>query len=313
MAGRIDEEALKAVEEEIAAADDTEVGEEIGLEVEEDESDDLGDEEADDESDEESGEDELAPADDKDDKGKDDGADKGGKKPDPVEPQEEPLPEDNGSTLAEFSAPSSLKELQEKEQAIEAKLDALDKKLADGDLSQEQFNRESRKLNRELTEVVGDRKADEARAKDADARFAREWERAQKGFFKDNPSFAKDKSPALYNALDAQVRALSADPEKAGLTLRQLLEQAKRDLRKAFGLQDEKPAAKVPDQKQKAKAQEQGKKKAAALPPSLDDLPSAGDSQESEFAFMDKMHGSAKTKAFNKMTAEQQKRYLEGG
>ena len=217
-----------------------------------------------------------------------------------------PLDED-GMTLAQSIVESRIDELTAKEKEVDGRLDDIEKQYEDGDLTTAEYNKQLRTLNRELTEVVSDRKAEEVRLSTAQANFTREWGRAQKAFFKENPGFEDQKSP-LYRALDAEVRAITRDPEKQHLTFAQVLHKAKAELSKAFGT---KPKA-VSDHDDKNKTQGKPREPAVQLPPSLDDLPSGSESQASEFSHLEKLSGTAHRDAFARLSKEQQDRYLAG-
>lgn len=211
---------------------------------------------------------------------------------------------DSGYTLAETvvdTRPAAA--LKVKEDALVAQLDALDAKLDDGDLTQAEYNAQSRKINRELTDVTGDRKAEERSNADAAKVNAREWDKAQSAFFKANPTFAADKNEILYNALDAQVRKVTADPKNIGLTLAQSLELAKTELQTALGIVPKK----IPDQK---KVPDPANRKKPEIPPSMDDLSNGADvAPGDEFDHIDRLKGSARSQAVRNLTDEQRKRY----
>lgn len=220
------------------------------------------------------------------------------------------LPEDeDGMTLAQSVAENRVDEFKAKEQEVDGKLDELEKQYEAGDVTTAEYNKQMRVLNRELTDVVSDRKAEEIRVTNAHESVNREWSRAQKAFFKENPGYEDPKSP-LYRALDAEVRAITRDPEKQHLTFSQVLHKAKSELAKAFGTAPAKKA--VSDHDDKNKTQGKPRKPAVQLPPSLDDLPSGAESQQSEFAHLEKLSGTAHRDAFAKLTKEQQDRYLAG-
>jgi hypothetical protein len=134
------------------------------------------------------------------------------------------------------------------------------------------------------------------------------WEAEQDAFFKmneqyDAPVYDKDNNlvkgnPILYGALDAACQKISREnPDLSGIDL---LIKAKAEVDSVMGVQ------------QKAKAKS-AKPKAPRPGKNVGDLaPSAPESTQGEFGYLDKLEGDKLEEELAKMPAEKRDRYLQG-
>ncbi len=173
------------------------------------------------------------------------------------------------------------------------KLRALRDQLSDGEISQAEY----------------DEQADTVKALDYRERLQEvenaKWISAVNRFLsaEDNKEYGPKGNPVKFAALDGEVRRLANIPaEIDGLTHQQILSKAKRNVEKAFGAPEpgkpKKPKAKVDDA------------------PNLGDVPAAAvenpRANTSEFSHLDKLNGAALEDAIEKLTPEQQERFLAG-
>ena len=196
---------------------------------------------------------------------------------------------------------------------IKTKLDELDTKFDDGDITRAEYNTQRDKLNRGIVKYNINRENEAAAAaKEQEGDLL--WKKEQMFFLSKKPEYfsskatdaaGKVKANALFGALNEMVKSLSAtDPNLSGM---QLLIKADRAVKEAFGV---KPAEKKPEEKKKDNG-----KPPAKVPDvkTLADIPSASanmDGVDDSFAQIDKLSGEAYENAIERMPANVRDSYL---
>ena len=243
------------------------------------------------------------------------------KKPDEKKPDEKAAEAEIGDeellTFKAVVADSELPAQSDVEEVIppeiQTKLDGLDKKYDDGDITLKEYNVERDKLNRQIVKHNYE-VADQAKAKNIEAKEALIWKKEQVHFLDAKPEYVanktedaaeKERRNDLFDALAAKVRRLSADPKNSHLTGMQVLLMADKAVKAAFGIKkeaappapdakDKKPPARVPDVK------------------TLADVPraQANDGVDDSFAQIDKLRGEAYENALEKMSQQARDAYL---
>jgi hypothetical protein len=202
---------------------------------------------------------------------------------------------------------------------LDKQLDALDVKLADGEIDAAEYTAQTRRINDQRIDIKALQAAEKARIQTIRETSARAWQDEQDHFFRrpENAIFDQEKNPVLFDALDAQIRRITAKPENAGMLLRDVLATARADVLKAFGQAE--PAAKEKPENDKGKVSDQQKPaknptKQPDLPQTLGGVPAAADNGTGgEFDHLDNLAGMDLDRAIAKLSPEQQERYLRGG
>lgn len=185
----------------------------------------------------------------------------------------------------------------------QAKIDALDQKLEDGEMDAKAHRVEVRKLEAESqnNQIQGQL-----------------WAAEQATFFKHNKDFSAEKNPVVWGALNQEVIRLAGAPEGAGKSGIELLYLARNNVKTAlaavFGItapaktetpvpgSDGKPV--IPA---KPKSDKQGPQTLASVP-AADSADVSGD----KFASLDKLEGMELERALAKMSAADQEAYISG-
>jgi len=213
----------------------------------------------------------------------------------PVEepPAEEPKPEPREEKLPPVNP-------YEYTDAAKEQLKALREQLSDGDLSQAEYE--------DQADVVRSNDYRQRLQAQEDANWSREVSR----FMADpaNAEFKADGNAVKHVALDGLLRhwATNEPGQIEGLSPREILAKGKAEIQKAFGgqKQGEAPPAKPPARPAAQRPQT----------PNLGDLPAAGmdnpRANTSEFSHLDKLSGGDLESALEKLSPEQQDRYLAG-
>lgn len=192
-------------------------------------------------------------------------------------------------------ADSELPALDTVPEEIQDKLDELDEKFDAEEITRAEYNKERDAINRNI--VMQNIQTREA------AKSALTWEKEQAHFLKATPIYLEKtlKGSAMFGALGEAVKALGADSKYSSATGIELLIAADKAVKEAFGITETPPAAKVEP------------KPAAPLPThkTLGDIPPAApNSTDGAWAGLDKLSGEAYEAALEKLTPEQQSRYL---
>jgi hypothetical protein len=270
-------------------------------------------------------------ADEGDQKPEPEGKDEPKPEPKPAEPQEErepfvampamPTQEQLEAQQAEFTRRKE--DLTARETALEEQIAGLDKQYEDGDLTSVEHSRESRKLQRQINDLVlarsrieaeeiAARAAVAAKQADANAIMAQRFEFAKEAFFE------ADESKGLYEhatlgqkakaiLLDQFIPALAQDPANSKRSFSWFLKEADRRVR-AFmvdeiagaGLVKAKPADTAPSRKPDL----------SKIPPNLNAIPAAdAEAPAGEFAHLENLSGPKLLAALEAMTPAQRERY----
>lgn len=221
------------------------------------------------------------------------------------EPEQEPEKEPE---KAQARDPEILATKYEPEQIadIDARLTELDSKHDEGEISESEWRAQTRALTIQKTKM------------EMAAEFNRQtdeqnWQFCQKLFFDDHPGYAKEKNPALYGALCAEMEVLASDQEVQGKSYLWYLREAKSRVDKAFNLNQPEMPQPAPPQ-DKGKAQKAMAEKAQPKPPTpktLGDVPAdAPTSEIGAFDKLDTMDGMEAERAFAGLSSEDQEKYL---
>lgn len=214
-----------------------------------------------------------------------------------LEPKPEALPAD------EDDEPEAAKQINPHEFSDDAKgkLTDLRDQLSAGDLSQADYDEQADTI-----------KADDYRER-VQAQANDNWFKEVNRFLssEDNKDYGPEGNPVKFAALDGEVRRLGGNGENGGLTARQILNKAKENVEKAFGggKQDDPPPKKDDEPAPKPAAQRPTEPNLGDVPAAEVDNPRAN---TSEFANLDKLGGADLETAIEKMSPEQQERYLAG-
>lgn len=182
------------------------------------------------------------------------------------------------------------------------KLKDLREKLNDGELSPAEYDEQSDAI-----------KSDDYKTRMQESENRR-WGNAVMSFLGRHKDYTQEANPVKFAALDSEVKRMAKAGEIGNMTHRQILEQAKANVEKAFGgaVKQEPPA----DTGKKDKGKPAKPKAEAPDAPNLGDVPAAGvenpRANNSEFAHLDKLNGVELEAALEKMTPAQQERYLAG-
>ena len=199
-------------------------------------------------------------------------------------PAGETPPEDDGSENQPQSAPILIAPASEdtatKLADIEAKKDALLEQFDNGDVTAKEYQKQLDTLSREERAIEFRQFEAGIAQKMESQRLQNDWTATCNAFVESNGVY-KD-NPRLYKALDAEVRDLAAKPETANWSGQKFLDEAHKNLQKAFGFADQgKPA--VAGVKHKTPRPD--------LPPNLAKVPAADveDTNGGRFAVLDRM------------------------
>ena len=210
-------------------------------------------------------------------------------------------------------APAELPATDAVPEALATKLTDLDEKYDAGDIDMKGYMAERDKVNREIY------RAQEGAVKQA--RETLEWQKTQKFFFQNRQEYLRlptvtdtkelIRRDVLFGALGKMVESITNDPTKAHLTDIQILIEADKAVKDAFGI---KPAAAGPG-KEKVIDIAKGKPP-APLPDhvTLGDIPAAGaeDVGDDPYSALDKLSGEAYEAALERLTPQQKDAYEAG-
>jgi len=173
----------------------------------------------------------------------------------------------------------------------------------------------------DLSPAEYEEKADAIRSEDYRQRLQlnenQRWGRAVHAYLASHEDYQADKNPVRFAALDGEVRRLANSVEIDGLTHIQILDKARKNVEKAFGVPTPKATGDDVPPAGKEKTAPPPKPKAQVPDvPNLGDLPAAGVENPKgtggEFAHLDKLTGADLEAALEKLTPTQQDRYLAG-
>lgn len=172
-----------------------------------------------------------------------------------------------------------------------------------GDITAREYQSQLDALNKQERTIERQIERAEIAAETEKQRLQNDWNATCARFVDTNPVY-KD-NQRLYRALDAEVRELATKPETANWSGQKFLDEAHKNLKAAFGLQDSTPAQ---DGKRKTAPQRE-------LPPNLAKIPAADveDTNGGRFAVLDRLANNdpiAYEEALNKMSSAERDAYL---
>ncbi len=190
----------------------------------------------------------------------------------------------------------------------QTRIDALDAKFEEGELTMAEHRKQVRKLE-----------ADSQNAEistQLEAHNNANWQKEQAVFFKHNPQYNDPKNRILIGALNQEVIRLANDERTAGLSGIQILYAAKVNVEREIGAVTGKQAvtsAKADDKKSDSKTTPKPK---AAKPThqTLADIPAsaANDTDGDRFAYLDRLDGLQLEAALNKLSKADYDAYVTG-
>jgi hypothetical protein len=149
--------------------------------------------------------------------------------------------------------------------SIDAALKENFRQHSDGEIDDDEYWEKQQTLMSEREQIHVDLKIADYSAKAAEYAQRQAWTAAQNRFFEKNDSWRQDQM--RYQALDSAVRAVWAEEASQGKSHDWILDEARKRIESAFGIQSERP--------QKASRQ--------SVPASLTDMPGAPAAGASEF------------------------------
>ena len=189
--------------------------------------------------------------------------------------------------------------------------DELAAKYEEGKLSFSEYRREDRSMQAEYDslkrELTSAQLKEEIAAEHSEQSANQKWEMEQQMFFQDNEVYKTD--PILRGALGAQLDALYKDPDNAGKTGLQFLREAGKSIDERFNR-----TAVTESTQELDKAKDAQRKKGAKgveAPVTLGQVPAAeANSDDGEFAHIDKLSGLDYEKAISRMSEDQKDRFM---
>ncbi|OYW94653.1 MAG: hypothetical protein B7Z13_04075 [Caulobacterales bacterium 32-67-6] len=172
----------------------------------------------------------------------------------------------------------------------------LRKRYADGDLDREEYDAQIDALNERLQDARLQVKQSEMYEDISRQMLVKQWQSAVDRFMA-RPDNAPFKDGPLNVALDAEIRKMNAaEISKYPDHTERLAEAKRRVVAAAEAMLGRKADA--------------PRKPRVEIPPSVDDIPPAGDEVDSEFTHLDRLEGAKFDAAFSRLTQDQRNRYL---
>ena len=203
---------------------------------------------------------------------------------------------------------------------INGLLEDLTKKVEEGELELADYTREYHKLNMELNKINTEVAVMRSQAEQSEKAIAAQWQADARAFIKANPVFDKKSNPALFGALDANIQAIANEEGVENMSNQDILREAARRVHKQLSSIMPKDAAKADTSTKGNEAvsrkteTKQAKKKqvtAARKKKTLADAPAAAqNTNNGEFAYLDKLEGTALEEALAKLSPQQLEKYL---
>ena len=187
---------------------------------------------------------------------------------------------------------------------LQEKLDTLDSKYDEGEMTLKEYNKERDAINRQ---IIADNMRQTQVARE-EARYALVWKEEQRAFFEAHKEYELSddgsiKGKALFGALNNVIKELDRKtPNMPGM---QLLLKAHKEVSQMFGAASDKAPA-------KDAAPKIGVKPAAKVPDSvtLGDVPIAkNNNTDGAWGAIDKLEGEAYEAMLERLSPEQRKRY----
>jgi hypothetical protein len=196
-------------------------------------------------------------------------------------------------------------------------VEALDKKLEDGDIEYAAHAKENRALSTKLADLTAIKREAEFVAGNNDLIADQHWQWEVERFTEENPQF---QNPVVYGALRGGLEELYALEENAGRSYRWFLQQAAKAVSEAFdiakpkadkvGDDDKTPAADQTAEQIKAELDDKEQK---PPPQTLADIPASDADKETkdEFSSLDSLDGMDLEAALSKMPKAEMDKYLD--
>ena len=190
---------------------------------------------------------------------------------------------------------------------IATKKDDLLEQFDNGDITAKEYQKQLDALSKEERQIEFQVHEANLAAKLEQQRLQNDWNATCNRFVDDHPIYKNN--DRLYKALDAEVRELASKPETANWTGQKFLDEAHKNLKTAFGFQEQAPASEPGKQQAKPKAD---------LPPNLAKVPAAEvqDTNGGRFAVLDRLATTdpiAYEETLAKMPAAERDAYLAAG
>lgn len=184
---------------------------------------------------------------------------------------------------------------------IATKKDALLTQFDDGDITAREYQKQLDELSKQERRIEFEVHEAQLAQKLEQQRLQNEWTATCNAFVQTHAIYQNN--PRLYKALDAEVRDLASKPETASWSGQRFLDEAHKNLKAAFGLQD--------GESVKATSKQQVRE----LPPNLARVPAADveDTNGNRYAVLDRMANTdpiGYEEALSKMSESERNRYL---
>lgn len=237
-----------------------------------------------------------------------------GKDDDAPGPKAQPMVDSFRAQLAARGLPEDYEQqLTDTNEAVEA----LDKKLEDGDIEYAAHAKENRVLSTKLADLTAIKREAEFVAGNNDLIADQHWQWEVERFTEENPQF---QNPVVYGALRGGLEELYSLEENAGRSYRWFLQQAAKAVSEAFdiakpkadkvGDDDKTPAADQTAEQIKAELDDKEQK---PPPQTLAEIPASGSEKETkdEFSSIDSLEGMDLEAALSKMPKAEMDKYLD--
>jgi hypothetical protein len=195
----------------------------------------------------------------------------------------------------------------------DAAIEALDKKLEDGEIEYAGHAKENRALSNKMADLTAIKREAEFVAGNNDLIADQHWQWEVERFAEENQQF---QNPVIYGALRGALEELYAVDDNAGRSYRWFLQEASKSVAEAFQIPEPKADDKADDKKDATadaiKADLEDKKQPAP-PQTLADIPASSEEKEAkdEFSSLDTLEGMDLEAALAKMPKADADKYLD--
>jgi len=190
-------------------------------------------------------------------------------------------------------------------------IEALDKKLEDGEIEYAAHAKENRTLTTKLSELTANKREAEFVSANNEVSADQHWSWEVERFIEENDEF---KNPVIYGALRGALDEMYKVDENQGKPYRWFLREAAGQVREAFNITKPVDEGK-PDDEKKAEAIEKEieDKPQGAPPKTLADVPAAAEDEETsdQFSAIDKLEGMDLEAALSKLPKAEADKYLD--
>jgi hypothetical protein len=224
-----------------------------------------------------------------------------------------PAPLQVDSFRAQLAARGLPEDYEQQITDTDAAIEALDKKLEDGEIEYAGHAKENRVLSNKMADLTAIKREAEFVAGNNDLIADQHWQWEVERFAEENQQF---QNPVIYGALRGALEELYAVDDNAGRSYRWFLQEASKSVAEAFQIEKPKVDDKVDDKKdataEAVKADLEDKNQPAP-PQTLADIPASSEEKEAkdEFSSLDSMEGMDLEAALAKLPKADVDKYLD--